>query len=63
MNSTNTDSTIKTYNLKVKVDGNNQPVILADKDNSPFVSDEDLQDLLATTQDIIDIFSYIKNSP
>ena len=57
MNSTNTDSTIKTYNLKVKVDGNNQPVILADKDNSPFVSDEDLQDLLATTQDIIDIFS------
>ena len=57
MNSTNTDSTIKTYNLKVKVDGNNQPVILADKDNSPFVSDADLQDLLATTQDIIDIFS------
>lgn len=57
MNSTNKDSTIKTYNLKVKVDGNNQPVILADKDNSPFVSDADLQDLLATTQDIIDIFS------
>ena len=57
MNSTNTDSTIKAYNLKVKVDGNNQPVILADKDNSPFVSDADLQDLLATTQDIIDIFS------
>ena len=57
MNSTNTDSTIKTYNLKVKIDGNNQPVILADKNNSPFVSDEDLQDLLATTQDIIDIFS------
>ena len=57
MNSTNTDSTIKTYNLKVKVDGNNQPVILADKDKSPFVSDADLQDLLATTQDIINIFS------
>ena len=57
MNSTNKDSTIKTYNLKVKVDGNNQPVILADKDNSPFVSDADLQDLLATTKDIIDIFS------
>ena len=57
MNSTNTDSTIKTYNLKVKVDGNNQPVILADKDNSPFVSDADLQDLLSTTQDVIDIFS------
>ena len=57
MNSINTDSTIKTYNLKVKIDGNNQPVILADKDNSPFVSDADLQDLLATTQDIIDIFS------
>ena len=57
MNSTNTDSTIKTYNLKVKVDGNNQPVILADKDNSPFVSDADLQSLLATTKDIDDIFS------
>ena len=56
MNSTNTDSTIKTYNLKVKVDGNNQPVILADKDNSPFVSDADLQDLLATTEDINNIF-------
>ena len=57
MNSTNTDSTIKTYNLKVKIDGNNQPVILADKNNSPFVSDEDLQSLLATTKDIDDIFS------
>ena len=56
MNSTNTDSTIKTYNLKVKIDGNNQPVILADKNNSPFVSDEDLQNLLATTKDIDDIF-------
>lgn len=56
MNSKNTDSTIKTYNLKVKVDGNNQPVILADKDNSPFVSDADLQDLLATTEDINNIF-------
>ena len=56
MNSTNKDSTIKTYNLKVKVDGNNQPVILADKDNSPFVSDADLQDLLATTEDINNIF-------
>lgn len=56
MNSTNTDSTIKIYNLKVKVDGNNQPVILADKDNSPFVSDADLQDLLATTEDINNIF-------
>ena len=57
MNSRNQDSTIKTYNLKVKVDGNNQPVILADKDNSPFVSDADLQDLLATTEDINNIFS------
>lgn len=57
MNSRNQDSTIKTYNLKVKVDGNNQPVILADKDNSPFVSDADLQDLLATTEDIDRIFS------
>lgn len=56
MNSTNKDNTIKTYNLKVKVDGNNQPVILADKDNSPFVSDADLQDLLATTEDINNIF-------
>lgn len=57
MNSTNTDSTIKTYNLKVKIDGNNQPVILADKENSPFVSDGDLQSLLATTEDINRIFS------
>lgn len=57
MNSTNKDNTIKTYNLKVKVDGNNQPVILADKDNFPFVSDADLQDLLATTEDIDRIFS------
>ena len=56
MNSTNTDSTIKTYNLKVKVDGNNQPIILADNNNSPFVSDEDLQSLLATTADIDGIF-------
>ena len=53
MNSTNKDSTIKTYNLKVKIDGNNQPVILADKNESPFVSDEDLQSLLATTEDIV----------
>ena len=52
MNSTNTDSTIKVYNLKVKVDGNNQPVILADKDEYPFISDQDLQNLLATTTDI-----------
>lgn len=58
MNSTNTDSTIKTYNLKVKVDGNNQPVILADKNDSPFVSDEDLQSLLATTEDINNIFPF-----
>lgn len=57
MNSTNTDSTIKVYNLKVKVDGNNQPVILADKDEYPFVSDQDLQNLLATTEDIDRIFS------
>ena len=57
MNSTNKDSTIKTYNLKVKIDGNNQPVILADKNESPFVSDEDLQSLLATTEDIDRIFS------
>lgn len=56
MNSTNKDNTIKTYNLKVKVDGNNQPVILADKNDSPFVSDEDLQSLLATTEDINNIF-------
>lgn len=56
MNSRNQDSTIKIYNLKVKVDGNNQPVILADKDNSPFVSEADLQDLLATTEDINNIF-------
>lgn len=56
MNSRNQDSSIKTYNLKVKVDGNNQPVILADKDNSPFVSDADLQDLLATAEDIDRIF-------
>ena len=57
MNSTNTDSTIKIYNLKVKVDGNNQPVILADKNDSPFVSDDDLQSLLAKTEDINNIFS------
>lgn len=56
MNSTNKDNTIKTYNLKVKVDGNNQPVILADKNNSPFISDEDLQSLLATIEDINNIF-------
>ena len=56
MNSIN-DGTIKIYNLKVKVDGNNQPVILADKDNSPFVSDADLQGLLATAEDIDRIFS------
>ena len=57
MNSTNTDSTIKIYNLKVKVDGNNQPIILADKNDSPFVSDDDLQSLLANTEDIDRIFS------
>ena len=57
MNSTNKDNTIKTYNLKVKVDGNNQPVILADKDESPFVSDKDLESLLATIEDIDRIFS------
>ena len=57
MNSRNQDSSIKTYNLKVKVDGNNQPVILADKDNFPFVSDADLHDLLATAEAIDRIFS------